>query len=115
MAKVRARKQGMIEREIALHLNAYKTSGAELIIGSGHFVAPRTIAVRLNDGGSRLLQGDQVFINVGSYAEVPDVPGLEAALPLTHIEALELDSLPSHLVVLGGGYTGRRIAASAAR
>jgi pyruvate/2-oxoglutarate dehydrogenase complex dihydrolipoamide dehydrogenase (E3) component len=110
MARVRARKQAMIEREIALHLNAYKTSSAELIMGSGRFVASRTIEARLNDGGSRLLQGDQVFINVGSHAAVPDVPGLEAALPLTHIEALELDSLPSHLLVLGGGYTGLELA-----
>jgi pyruvate/2-oxoglutarate dehydrogenase complex dihydrolipoamide dehydrogenase (E3) component len=110
MAKVRSRKQGMIEREIALHLNAYKTSGAELIMGSGRFVASRTIEVRLNDGGTRFLQGDQVFIDVGSHAAIPNVPGLEATHPLTHIEALELDSLPSHLVVLGGGYTGLELA-----
>jgi pyruvate/2-oxoglutarate dehydrogenase complex dihydrolipoamide dehydrogenase (E3) component len=110
MAKVRSRKQGMIEREIALHLNAYRTSGAELIMGSGRFVAPRMIEVRLNDGGTRLLQGDQAFINVGSHAAIPDVPGLQAAWPLTHIEALELDHLPGHLVVLGGGYTGLEMA-----
>ncbi|MGH7117607.1 MAG: FAD-dependent oxidoreductase [Acetobacteraceae bacterium] len=110
MAKVRSRKQGMIEREIALHLNAYQTSGAELIMGSGRFVTSRTIAVRLNDGGTRLLQGDQVFVNVGSHAAIPDVPGLQAAGPLTHIEALELDYLPSHLIVLGGGYTGLEMA-----
>jgi pyruvate/2-oxoglutarate dehydrogenase complex dihydrolipoamide dehydrogenase (E3) component len=110
MARVRSRKQAMIEREIALHLNAYKSSGAELIMGTGRFVAPRTIEVRLNDGGKRHLQGDQVFVNLGSHAAIPDVPGLEAARPLTHIEALELDSLPSHLIVLGGGYTGLELA-----
>ncbi len=110
MGKVLVRKRGMVEREIALHLNAYKTSGAELVMGSGCFVAPKAIEVRLNDGGTRLLRGDQVFVNVGSHAAVPDVPGLEAARPLTHIEALELDSLPSHLIVLGGGYTGLELA-----
>jgi pyruvate/2-oxoglutarate dehydrogenase complex dihydrolipoamide dehydrogenase (E3) component len=110
MAKVRSRKQAMIEREIAFHLNAYKTSGAVLIMGSGHFVAPKTIEVRLNDGGTRPLRGDQVFVNVGSHAAIPNVPGLEAARPLTHIEALELDSLPKHLIVLGGGYTGLELA-----
>ncbi|HEX5325755.1 MAG TPA: FAD-dependent oxidoreductase, partial [Acetobacteraceae bacterium] len=110
MAKVRSRKQGMIEREIAFHLNAYKSSGAELIMGSGSFVGPRTVEVRLNDGGMRRLQGDQVFVNVGSHAGIPNVPGLEAARPLTHIEALELDSLPSHLIALGGGYTGLELA-----
>jgi pyruvate/2-oxoglutarate dehydrogenase complex dihydrolipoamide dehydrogenase (E3) component len=110
MAKVRSRKQGMIEREIAFHLNAYKSSGAELIMASGRFVAPRTIEARLNAGGTRLLQGDQVVVNVGSHAAIPNVPGMQAAQPLTHIEALELDRLPRHLVVLGGGYTGLEMA-----
>jgi pyruvate/2-oxoglutarate dehydrogenase complex dihydrolipoamide dehydrogenase (E3) component len=106
----RVRKQEMIEREIALHLRFYKESGAELIMGSGQFVAPKTIEVSLNDGGTRTLTGDQVVVNVGSYAAIPDVPGLSGARPLTHIEALELDELPSHLIVLGGGYTGIELA-----
>jgi len=110
MAKVRGRKQAMIEREIALHLNAYKTSGAELIMGSGRLVAPKTIEVTRNDGGTRLLSGDQVVLNLGSRAAIPGIPGLDAARPLTHIEALELDYLPAHLIVLGGGYTGIELA-----
>jgi pyruvate/2-oxoglutarate dehydrogenase complex dihydrolipoamide dehydrogenase (E3) component len=110
MARVRQRKQDMIEREIALHLRLYKESGAELVMGSGQFVAPKTIEVLLNDGGTRTLTGDQVVVNVGSYAAIPDVPGLSEAGPLTHIEALELDELPSHLIVLGGGYTGIELA-----
>jgi pyruvate/2-oxoglutarate dehydrogenase complex dihydrolipoamide dehydrogenase (E3) component len=64
----------------------------------------------LNGGGTRLLGGDQVFLNIGTHAAIPSVPGLEAARPLTHIEALELDYLPSHLVVLGGGYVGLEMA-----
>ena len=72
----------------------YKASGAELIMGSGYFVAPKTIEVSLDDGGTRVLAGAQVFINVGTHAAIPNVPGLEAAQPLTHIEALELDYLP---------------------
>ena len=110
MAKVRQRKRDMVEREIALHLENYKTSGAELIMGSGRFVAPKTLEVRLNDGGTRLLAGDQVFLNVGTHAAIPGIPGLEAARPLTHIEALELDYLPAHLIVLGGGYIGLELA-----
>jgi pyruvate/2-oxoglutarate dehydrogenase complex dihydrolipoamide dehydrogenase (E3) component len=110
MAKVRERKQAMIDGDIAFHLNAYKTSGAELIMGSGRFVAPRTIEVQLNDGGTRLLTGTQVVVNVGTHAAIPGIPGLEAARALTHIEALELDYLPSHLIVLGGGYVGIEMA-----
>jgi pyruvate/2-oxoglutarate dehydrogenase complex dihydrolipoamide dehydrogenase (E3) component len=110
MAKVRRRKQAMIEREVAFHLNAYKASGAELVMGSGRFVAPKTIEVTLNDGGSRLLSGDQIVLNLGSHAAIPEIPGLDAARPLTHIEALELDYLPARLIVLGGGYTGIELA-----
>jgi pyruvate/2-oxoglutarate dehydrogenase complex dihydrolipoamide dehydrogenase (E3) component len=110
MAKVRQRKRDMVNREIAHHLENYQASGAELIMGTGRFVAPKTLEVQLNDGGTRVLAGDRVFLNVGTHAAIPDVPGLEAARPLTHIEALELDYLPAHLIVLGGGYVGLELA-----
>jgi pyruvate/2-oxoglutarate dehydrogenase complex dihydrolipoamide dehydrogenase (E3) component len=110
MAAVRQHKRDMVNREVELHLQNYKATGAELIMGSGRFVAPKTIEVHLNDGGTRVLAGDRVFLNLGSRAAIPPVPGLEAARPLTHIEALELDYLPSHLIVLGGGYVGLEMA-----
>jgi pyruvate/2-oxoglutarate dehydrogenase complex dihydrolipoamide dehydrogenase (E3) component len=110
MAAVRRRKREMVEREIALHLQNYQESGAELIMGSARFVAPKTLEVRLNDGGTRLLAGDKVFLNLGTHAAIPNIPGLEAARPLTHIEALELDNAPKHLIVLGGGYVGLEMA-----
>jgi pyruvate/2-oxoglutarate dehydrogenase complex dihydrolipoamide dehydrogenase (E3) component len=110
MATVRQRKREMVEAQIATHLENYRTSGAELIMGTGRFVAPKTLEVRLNDGGTRLLAGEKIFLNVGTHAAIPNVPGLEAARPLTHIEALELDYLPSHLIVIGGGYSGLELA-----
>ena len=110
MAKVRQRKRDMVNREIDFHLQSYTKSGAELIMGTGRFVGPKTLEVRLNDSGTRVLAGDQIFLNVGTHAAIPSVPGLEAARPLTHIEALELDYLPSHLIVLGGGYVGLELA-----
>ena len=110
VAKVRARKHGMVEREAAFHVKAYRESGAELIMGSGHFIAPKTIEVALNQGGTRILAGDQVVINIGTHAAIPAVPGLEGARPLTHIEALEVDYMPPHLIVLGGGYVGVEMA-----
>src|SRR5438445_4299022 len=57
MAKVRQRKRAMVDREVAFHLDAYKKSGAELVMGTGRFVASKTIEVNLNDGGTRLLAG----------------------------------------------------------
>jgi len=110
MAKVRDRKRAMVDQSIAAHLRNFESSGAELIMGSGRFVAPKTLEVQLNDGGTRVLVGDRVFINVGTHAAIPGVPGLEAARPLTNIEALELDYLPPHLIVLGGGYVGLELA-----
>ena len=110
MARVRQRKRDMVQREIDFHLQTYKATGTELIMGSGRFVSPKTLEVRLNDGGTRVLAGDRVFLNVGTRAAIPTIPGLEAARPLTHVEALELDYLPAHLIVLGGGYVGLELA-----
>ena len=110
MAAVRRRKREMVERQITKHVQIYRTSGAGLIMGSGRFLAPKTLEVKLNDGGTRALTADKVFLNVGTHAAIPNVPGLEAARPLTHVEALELDYLPQHLIVIGGGYSGLELA-----
>ena len=104
MGEVRARKRRMVEGLVAMRLDKYKGSGAELVFGEGSSVGPQTIEVRLKNGGVRTLQGDRVFLNLGTHAAIPDIPGLRAAKPLTHVEALELDRLPEHLIVLGGGY-----------
>ena len=87
MATVRTRKRAMVDREVALHLGAYKKSGAELIMGSGHFTAPKTIEVQLNDGGTRLLAGNQIVLNVGTHAAVPGIDGLADARPVVAVEA----------------------------
>jgi pyruvate/2-oxoglutarate dehydrogenase complex dihydrolipoamide dehydrogenase (E3) component len=110
MAKVRQRKREMVEGLIALHLDLYQKSGTELIMGDGRFVAPKTLEVRLRDGGTRVLKGERIFLNLGTRATIPPTPGLADARPLTHIEALELDRLPAHLIVLGGGYVGLELA-----
>jgi pyruvate/2-oxoglutarate dehydrogenase complex dihydrolipoamide dehydrogenase (E3) component len=110
MAKVRQRKREMVDYMIAGTLKQYESSGAELIMGSGHFVAPQTVEVRLNDGGTRALVGDRVFLNLGTHAAIPNIPGLDSAEPMTNIEALELDYVPPHLIVLGGGYVGLELA-----
>jgi pyruvate/2-oxoglutarate dehydrogenase complex dihydrolipoamide dehydrogenase (E3) component len=110
MAQVRQRKRDMVEGLIAMHLDRYKASGAELIMGAGRFVEAKTLEVRLNDGGTRVLAGERVFLNLGTHASIPPIPGLTDAGPLTHIEVLELDRVPEHLVVLGGGYVGLEFA-----
>jgi pyruvate/2-oxoglutarate dehydrogenase complex dihydrolipoamide dehydrogenase (E3) component len=106
MAVVRERKRKMVEGLVELHLANYKASGAELIMGSGRFVGPKTIEVTSTDGAKRLLRGKQVVINTGTHATIEATPGLAEANPMTHIEALELDQIPGHLLVIGGGYVG---------
>src|SRR6516162_7933911 len=110
MVQVRQRKREMVDGMIAIHLERYKAGGVELIMGSARFVAPKTVEVRLNDGGTLVLAGDRVFLNLGTHAVIPPVPGLADARPMTNIELLELDRLPDHLVVLGGGYVGLEFA-----
>jgi pyruvate/2-oxoglutarate dehydrogenase complex dihydrolipoamide dehydrogenase (E3) component len=110
MTAVRKRKREMVERQVAAHLDKYKASGAELIMGSAHFAGPKTLEVTLNSGGTRVLLADQIFLNLGTHAALPGVPGLDAAGPLTHVEALELDHLPMHLIIIGGGYAGLEFA-----
>jgi pyruvate/2-oxoglutarate dehydrogenase complex dihydrolipoamide dehydrogenase (E3) component len=56
------------------------------------------------------LTADRLFLSLGTHAAVPEIPGLGAAKPLTHVELLEIDWLPSHLIVLGGGYVGLELA-----
>ena len=75
-------------------------------MGSGRFVGPKTIEVTSADGVIRLLHGQRVVINTGTHATIDPTPGLREAKPLTHIEALELDRIPEHLLILGGGFVG---------
>ena len=110
MSAVRDRKRGMVRGLVDIHVANFKASGAELIMGSAKFTRPKTLEVSLNEGGTRVVQGEKIVIGTGTRATIADVPGLRESNPLTHIEALELDYLPKHLIVLGGGYTGLELA-----
>jgi pyruvate/2-oxoglutarate dehydrogenase complex dihydrolipoamide dehydrogenase (E3) component len=110
MARVRNRKRLMVDGLIQIHLDRYRDSGAELIMGSGAFVAPKTLQVSLAEGGTRVIRGDKVFLDIGTRATIPAIEGLRESKPLTHVEALELDRVPEHLIVLGGGYVGLELA-----
>lgn len=106
MPAVRERKCKMVTGLVDMHLDFYKKSGARLIMGSGRFVAPKTIEVTSGTGEIRILHGKRVIIDVGTHATIDPTPGLAEAQPMTHIEALELDVVPEHLLVIGGGYVG---------
>jgi len=110
MSGVRDRKRKMVEGLVDMHLANFKASGAELLIGSGRFIGPKTIEVALADGGTRVLRGENVIISTGSRTTVEPIPELLEASPLTHIEGLDLDHIPGQLLIVGGGYIGLELA-----
>jgi pyruvate/2-oxoglutarate dehydrogenase complex dihydrolipoamide dehydrogenase (E3) component len=110
MPGVRARKRQMVDDLHQMHVDNFARSKAEIVMGEGRFIGDRTLQVLLPGGGERLLHGEQVFINTGTRAAVGNIRGLAEASPLTHIEALELDIVPEHLLILGGGYIGLEFA-----
>ncbi len=105
---VKNRTAAVVSEMVATNQAGFDASGLQLVIGWGKFVAPKTIEVQTADG-IRSLAGDRVFINLGTKAVVPNIPGLAAADPITHVEALQLGDLPSKLVVIGGGYIGMEL------
>ena len=110
MRGVQHRKRTMVEDLVKVHVERYEAAGVELVIAHARFVAPRTVAVDYASGRGRVLFGERVFINVGTRATLPDVPGLSDVAPMTHVEALDLERVPEHLIVLGGGYVGLELA-----
>lgn len=105
MGAVAARTAWVVGEMVDLNLRAFHASGLELVLGWGRFIAPRVIEVD-SETGPRRLTAPAIYLNLGTKALVPDIPGLDAALPLTHVEALRLAKLPDKLLVLGGGYIG---------
>lgn len=110
MSAVRDRKRKMVDGLAGMHLDNFKVSGAELVMGAARFMGPRTLEVALHDGGTRVLRGSNVIIGTGTRATIAHIRGLAESSPLTHIEALELDQVPERLLVLGGGYIGLELA-----
>src|SRR5215467_16365669 len=115
MSAVRERKRRMVSHSVDIHLDIFKRTGVELILGSGRFIGPRTLEVTQADGTRRRVRGDKVIISTGTRATLEATPGLAEAQPLTHIEALELDVIPEHLIVIGGGYVGLELSQAISR
>ena len=83
-----------------------KTANLELIFGEARFTGPKSVLVRLNDGGQRACTGEKIFINAGARPSVPALDGLKEAPFLDSTSIMELGAVPEHLLVLGGGYVG---------
>src|SRR2546430_12199821 len=107
MKEVRARKQRVVEqfREGGTK-GIQRTPNLDLITGNARFTGPREIEIRLNDGGTRTLTAEKIFINTGGRPVKPKLEGVDEVPTLDSTSIMELDELPEHLLVLGGGYIG---------
>jgi pyruvate/2-oxoglutarate dehydrogenase complex dihydrolipoamide dehydrogenase (E3) component len=107
MNRVRARKRDIVAKfRNGTQARIEKTPNLELLFGEASFTGPRSIQVRLKDGSQRTLTADKFFINAGCRASVPPLEGLQAVPFLDSTSIMELDALPEHLLVIGGGYIG---------
>jgi pyruvate/2-oxoglutarate dehydrogenase complex dihydrolipoamide dehydrogenase (E3) component len=111
MVEVRRRKRDIVDLFRGGNENGLEKSGVDLIMGEASFTGPNGLEVRPNDGGEAItLTADLVFINVGARPGAPPIDGLEGVSALNSTTVMELDEVPRHLMVLGGGYVGLEFA-----
>lgn len=107
LARVRERKRKIVADFRSGGEQSAREKGVELVMGAARFSGPRTVEVRLNEGGAtRTLSAPLVVINVGCRPSAPKLAGIEGVPTLDSTSIMELDAVPAHLLVLGGGYIG---------
>src|SRR5262245_10379794 len=107
LRKVLERKRNVVERfRDGSQSRIQKKGNLELIFGEATFTGPKSIQVRTKDGAQRPLSANHVFINAGTRATRPRLDGLDTVPSLDNVSIMELDMVPDHLLVLGGGYVG---------
>jgi pyruvate/2-oxoglutarate dehydrogenase complex dihydrolipoamide dehydrogenase (E3) component len=107
LAKVRERKHAIVDSfRNGSQSRIEKTKNLDLIFGQAEFTGPKALVVRKKDGGELRLSADKIFLNAGCRPGVPKLDGLETIQYLNSTSIMELDSVPEHLLVLGGGYIG---------
>jgi pyruvate/2-oxoglutarate dehydrogenase complex dihydrolipoamide dehydrogenase (E3) component len=103
---VRNRKRKIVDSFRNGSQSSLEKTGAELIFGEAKFAASHTLEVKLNDGGTRVLTSEKIFINAGTRPFDPPISGLSEVGALNSTSIMELDHVPEHLIILGGGYIG---------
>ena len=107
MVKVRQRKRDIVDSfRNGSQSRIEKTEGVDLLFGAASFSGPKTVDVRLNDGSTRQLRADLIFINAGARPSLPRMEGIDGVPYLNSTTIMELDAVPEHLLVIGGGYIG---------
>ena len=107
MVKVRQRKRDIVESfRGGSQRRIESTEGVDLLFGAASFSGPKTLEVRLSDGATRQIAADLIFVNAGARPSVPKMDGIESIPYLNSTTIMELDAVPEHLLVIGGGYIG---------
>src|SRR5258708_24772259 len=105
MQAVRKRKQGIVDGARSdLESRIEATQGLDLLRGLAHFIAPKTLEVHLKGGETRELTAPLIFINTGARPEPLTIKGVESVSVLNSTTIMELDTVPEHLLIIGGGY-----------
>ncbi len=107
MARIRERKQAIVDMfRGGSQRGLERTENLELIFGQASFIDSNAVEVQSNPGGTRRLSAEKIFINTGASPAIPAIPGLDELPFLDSTTIMELDMLPEHLLVIGGGYIG---------
>lgn len=115
MERVYRRKQEMVDSLREQNHQHFRNAGVDLILGTARFISREKVAIQSDEGGEVVIAASRIVLSVGSRAAIPDIPGLRAAHPMTHIEALDLRRLPPSVVVIGGGYVALEFAQALSR
>jgi pyruvate/2-oxoglutarate dehydrogenase complex dihydrolipoamide dehydrogenase (E3) component len=111
MPHVRQRKRDIVNTfRNGSQMRIEKSANVDLLFGDASFLSPNSVAVKMKDGSDRTLTADDIFINAGCRPSIPPLDGLTTVPFLDSTSIMELDSVPDHLLVLGGGYVGLEFA-----
>src|SRR5450759_5094446 len=105
MTKVRQRKRDIVESfRNGSQSRIEATEGVDLLMGEARFTGPKALEVRLNSGQAQQITANTIFINAGAHPSKPTISGIDTVPVLDSTSIMELDSVPGHLLVVGGGY-----------
>ena len=104
LERIRQRKRDIVTQFRQGSERRFEGGSPELIRGEASFLGPREVRVRLNEGGERTLTASAIVIDTGLNPLIPKITGLDQVPYLDNVSLMELDNVPQHLVILGGGY-----------
>ena len=106
LAAVRERKRAMVAGARQNYVSRLSRDGLDLIEGEAHFTGPKSVEIALTNGGTRQISAPVVVIDAGTRPRPPEITGAGQVPVLDSTSIMELDELPEHLMILGGGYIG---------